>query len=75
MRIFKTFFILHALFIVMTTDDSRNIKQKCIIFRKEKTNVFRASKFLRKKGELRRSLTLVNALFARKKLGSHLFRV
>ena len=32
MRIFKTFFILHTLFIVMTTDDSRNIKQKRVIF-------------------------------------------
>ena len=75
MRIFKTFFILHTLFIVMTTDDSRSIKQKRVIFRKEKANVFWVWKFLRKKGELRRSLTLINALFARKKLGSHLFRV
>ena len=30
MRIF--FFILHKVFIVMTTDDSRNVKQKCVIF-------------------------------------------
>ena len=32
MRIFKTFFILHTHFIVITTDDSRNIKQKRFIF-------------------------------------------
>ena len=51
--------------------DSRNIKQSSVIFLQgENCNVFQAWKFLRKTGELRRSLTLVNALFSRKKLRS-----
>ena len=41
-----------------------------IFFQGENCNVFQAWKFHRETGELRRSLTLVNALFSRKKLGS-----
>ena len=47
------------------------MKQSSVIFYQgENCYVFQAWKFLRKTGELRRSLTLVNALFSRKKLGS-----
>ena len=47
------------------------MKQSSVIFYQgENCNVFQAWKFLRKTGELRRSLTLVNVLFSRKKLGS-----
>ena len=46
------------------------MKQSSVIFYQgENCNVFEAWKFLRKTGELR-SLTLVNTLFSRKKLGS-----
>ena len=70
MRIFKNFFILQALN-CNENYDSRNIKQSSVIFLQgENCNVFQAWKFVRKTGELRRSLTLVNALFSRKKLGS-----
>ena len=75
---FLNFFILHALFIVMTTNDSRNIKRKSVIFLQgEDCNVFRHGNSFEKKKRvyLRRSLTFVNALFSRKKLGSHLFTV
>ena len=70
MRIFKKNVILQALN-GNENYDSRNMKQSSVIFYQgENCNVFQAWKFLRKTGELRRSLTLVNALFSRKKLGS-----
>ena len=70
MRIFKKIVFLQALN-GNENYDSRNMKQSSVIFYQgENCNVFQAWKFLRKTGELRRSLTLVNALFSRKKLGS-----
>ena len=70
MRIFKNFFIFQALN-CNENYDSRNIKQSSVIFfQGENCNVFQAWKFLRKTGKMRRSQTLVNALFSRKKLGS-----